>query len=52
MMSMYGRIGSLRDMGWLVASTTVITDCSSDAASSRVSAHLPNLDHVNTLPEG
>ena len=43
MISMKGRRESLRDMGWLVASTTVITACSSVAASSRVSARRPTL---------
>ena len=45
-------MGSLRDMGWLVASTTVITDCSSAAASSRVSAHRPSLCRAQLLDCG
>ena len=50
MISMKGRRGSLRDMGWLVASTTVITACSSVAASSRVSARRPTLIKPHTQP--
>lgn len=51
MMSMNGRTGSLRDMGWLVASTTVITACSSVAASSRVSARRPTLITPHCQPQ-